>query len=206
MKKWLFLLSNIFFAGTIQASTVISITEHEITEQEMVGMVVEITTVNGLQSINWDGNNAGGLTYADPGDDTFVGTWTFTNETGFTINQIRLDAFGASAVFDIELADDDVLVGGQLVSTAASHKGDFFNSGNGTVSFEDSVNIVTEQAVGDLFRFVTFTFDTPLEINASFDFNVDTDKVQAVPLPAGIVLFLSSLMGLLGFKVIGRSY
>ena len=164
----------------------------------MAGMEI---SVNDSSPGEWNGSSASGpdweLSYQ--GNDTIGGRWTFTNTGSDLINTVLFDAFPANAAFDKEFFPSDT------VSTEGSAGGDFnFTKGIepnheflGKVKLADSTT-----AKGDLFRWLSFDYSGQggLKPNEFVEFIIDTDQVVGVPLPSGIILLLSGMLGLVGLK------
>jgi hypothetical protein len=209
--KWLYGIgfSMLFLcasqAGAVQVESIIT---EQVNGTEMIGLSIELTTSDGIKNFVWDGVDSGGLSYAldevtmdsDLTIDTSNGEWTFTNSTGFTISQMKLDAFSVNTVFDLVFDDD-------AFSTPNSGNGDFFqetfdtNVTLGAAIFDGPVGVNTAAPLPDLYRYLIFDFSAaPLIADGSFIFTADTDKVLLpVPLPPALLFFASGLFTLLNF-------
>ncbi len=173
------------------------ITKHNLNATEMAGMEV---FVNNTSSAKWNGTSASsaGWELSYRGSDTLGGRWKFSNNTLASIDVVKLDAFGADAVFDRLLSPN---------GTENSDRGSYaYIQGAGPdVKDEFSGAVVLDglpAPVGDLYRWLTFDFTDAggLLQGQSFEFIADTDKFSAVPLPSGVILLFSGLMGLMGLK------
>jgi hypothetical protein len=173
------------------------IARHDISGTEMAGMKV---FVDSTPDAEWNGSSATGdgweLSYR--GSDTLGGRWKFSNNTLASVNTVKLDAFGADAVFDYLLSPN---------GTENSDRGSYaYIQGTGPDvkdEFSGAVKIDGLSAPeGDLYRWLTFDFTDAggLLQGQSFEFIVDSDNFSAVPLPPGIILLFSSLLGLIGLK------
>jgi len=188
------------FAVTLNPEPIQSvkeITQHNLNATEMAGMEV---FVNNTPSAKWNGTSASGtgweLSYR--GSDTLGGRWKFTNNTLASIDIVKLDAFGADAVFDQLLSPN---------GTENSDRGSYaYIQSTGPVvkdEFSGAVKIDDLSApVGDLYRWLTFDFTDAGSLlkGQSFEFIADTDKFSAVPLPPSVILLFSGLLGLMGLK------
>ena len=177
--------------------TIILVRDHQIAASEMIGMEV---SVNNISTAKWDGSSASGagwkLTHL--GTDTIGGRWTLTNTGLDPINSVVFDAFTANSVFDQEFFPSDA------VSTENSAGGDFdFTKGiEPDHEFIGKVKLAgSTTAKGDLYRWLSFDFSGlgGLKSDEFVEFIADTDQVL-VPLPSGIILFLSGVLSLVGLK------
>ncbi len=179
------------------------ITQHNLNATEMAGMEV---FVNNTSSAKWDGTSASGAGWelSFRGTDTLGGRWKFSNNTLASIDVVKLDAFGADAVFDRLLSPN---------GTENSDRGSYvYIQGAGPdVKDEFSGAVVLDglpAPVGDLYRWLSFDFTDAggLLQGQSFEFIADTDKFLAVsppskvPLPPSVILLFSGLLGLMGLK------
>lgn len=194
-----FNISNVFAVGLNPepAQFIKEIARHDISGSEMAGMKV---VVNSALATEWDGTSAIGdgweLSYR--GSDTLGGRWKFSNNTLASIDTVKLDAFGADAVFDYLLSPN---------GTENSDRGSYaYIQGAGPDVKDEFSGAVTIDGFsapeGDLYRWLTFDFTDAggLLQGQSFEFIVDSDNFSAVPLPPSIILLFSSLLGLIGLK------
>lgn len=205
MKKLISISFGLFITCTSAVSAasiypVNSILNDTVYETGMQDMLIEITSTSGVQTFNWDGDE-GGLTYS--GGDTFAGNWTYSNSViGSDITQIRLDAFAANAVFDNRF----VFEGASTPGSSDGSRGLIPGTTSVSYSFEGSVGVAGNAPVGDLWRYVVFDFTTPLAVGDSFQFVLDSDKVDlmAVPIPPALWLFGSGFLALIRFAKIKK--
>jgi hypothetical protein len=200
--KWFFMVFLGFnissaYAVTVDSDEVIKeILNHIIDGSDMVGMDV---TVDGASTTKWDGVLAAapsGWKLEYTGTDTRGGIWKFTNDSSASVNTVKLDAFGANAVFDWEFD-----FGSE--GTEGSKAGDFIYNGPADTEFTGPVKLVGSLApVGDLYRWLTFDFTGAggLSAGESFEFTIDSDEFSPVPLPPAAILLFSGLLGLTGLR------
>lgn len=200
-----FNISNVFAVGLNPepAQFIKEIARHDISGSEMAGMKV---FVDSTPDAEWNGSFATGdgweLSYR--GSDTLGGRWKFSNNTLASIDTVKLDAFGADAVFDYLLSPN---------GTENSDRGSYaYIQGAGPDVKDEFSGAVTIDGFsapeGDLYRWLTFDFTDAggLLQGQSFEFIVDSDNFlavsppQVVPLPSAVILLFSGILGLMGLK------
>ncbi len=191
---------SITYDNTTQYS-IPAITGYATTGAMMDGMTVQ---VDGGNTYVWADLDAVSGGVSDPstgfglyavGDTYNNNAWSldfFNDLEG--ISSILLDAMAGNSVFDVYFNG--------ATGTAGSASGsDFDTAYTGhdiNVTYSGLVHLDGQPAVGDLYRYLLIEFDRPF--TGSFQFTQDTDNIGAVPLPAAVWLFGSSLVGLIGIS------
>ncbi|MFV0277078.1 MAG: hypothetical protein ACK5HY_07825 [Parahaliea sp.] len=122
-----------------------------------------------------------------------LGAWTLTNNTGFNIFSLRIDALIADILFDRYIDEE---------YTPGSNVGrDFLTDGSvdATGSYSDAFSSP------DLFGTLTIDFANGLADGASMQFLADTDAIASVPAPATLLLVAAGCLGLGWSARSGRS-
>ncbi len=209
------LIFSLFFWATSASAVVI---QDVITGADMGGMNVTAFFNGGSESAPWEvtdtnaavpegeglagaatragwslgqrGFTQGGNSELPIGDPTGnpIGVWTFTNNTGFSITSLEIDALAGNIVFDKFLLE---------VYTPDSNFGRTF--GTATPGAVSSANYSDPFSNIDLFGTLTIEFSgLGLADDGELLFQADTDAL--VPVPAAAWLFGSALLSLVGLR------
>ena len=204
--------TGLFFLLSLWASSAFSLViDPIVTGADMAGMEVTAFFGGGSESATWGVTSAGlggpfgeGFSGAASGTDWtlsqqgytegnfdaaagVLGAWTVTNNTGFTIDSIRIDALIANIVFDV-IFDSEVTPGSDI---GRAYLADPAYIGFTSAVYSNQLN----PGYNDLFGSLTInfgnTFANGLLDGASMRFLADTDAV--IPAPGGLWLFAIGL-------------
>ena len=120
-----------------------------------------------------------------------LGLWTLTNNTGFNITRLQIDALIANIVFDV-IASPEVTPGsgpGRAFTPDPAYTG-FTNA-----TYSNQLSL----AYNDLFGTLTIDFGNGLAAGASLQFLADTDLADtttAIPAPGSLWLFALGLFAM----------
>ncbi|MBL4782717.1 MAG: hypothetical protein JKX92_10795 [Porticoccaceae bacterium] len=203
--------SGLFFLLSLWASSALSLViDPVVTGADMAGMEVTAFFGTGSESALWGVTSAGpggpfgegfsgaasgtgwdlsqqGFTEGNydsgPG---VLGAWTLTNNTGFNITSLRIDALMAGIVFDV-IFDSEVTPGSDI---GRAFLPDLDYAGSTSAVYSNQFS----QGYNDLFGSLTISFGNGLLDGASMRFLADTDAV--IPAPGGLWLFAIGLVAM----------
>lgn len=187
----------------------------EVSGADMAGMLITAAFADGSSSdATWmagDGNAGGASGTGWSLDFTTYSTWNndwaleLINDTDFAMTGLKINALPGNTVFDIVFNTDDAFA----MNTPDSYNGRAIEQVDGpsglTVAAEYTNQVAFDGKVyGDLFAVMMLDFggdNGGLISGDKLTFWTDTDNiVNPVPIPGGVFLFGSALLGLFGFK------
>ncbi len=153
---------------------------------------------NGKSGIEFTRNNGDYAGAISLDGDTWDATWDLDTDHR-RITSITFDAFAGNAAFDTKAMS--------VLDTVGSRNGwEIEEIGDPDLSldieatYSGIIALNGDEAVGDLYRYLTIDFDPYFARNNSFSFRADMDNVVPTPEPSTILLLGFGLLGLVGFK------